>query len=99
MAKGSGRIRMENGEYTHREVFLVSGENRSHNGLLSVEEAKERFLMQALPCPVCKTPPEQLSWIYLVISPWISKDAEGKEGWVTTCDRCKLQINFFATGD
>lgn len=99
MTKGSGRIRVENGEHTLREDFLVSGANKSHNGLPSVEDAKERFLMQTLPCPVCETPPEQLSWIYLVISPWTSKEAEGKEGWVTICDRCKLQINFFATGD
>ena len=90
---------MENGEHTLREDLLVSGANRSHNGLPSVEEAKERFRMQALPCPACKTPPEQLSWIFLVITPWTSKDVEGKEGWVTICDRCKLRINFFAMGD
>jgi hypothetical protein len=90
---------MENGEYTPREDCQVSGAKRTHNGLLSVEDAKGLFLMQALSCPVCKTPPQQLSWIYVVISPWINKEAEGKEGWATICDRCKLQINFFATGD
>ena len=90
---------MENGEYVVREDFLVSGANGSHNELLSVDAAKELFLREALSCPVCKTPPEQLSWIYLVISPWRSKDAEGKEGWATICDRCKLRINFFATDD
>jgi hypothetical protein len=99
MTKSSGWIRMEDGGYTLREDFLVSGANASHNTLPLAEDAKALFLMQALPCPVCKTPPEQLSWIYVVISPWISKEAEGKEGWATICDRCKLQINFFATGD
>jgi len=87
------------GEYALREDGLMSGEDRSHNGLPSVEQAKRRFLRQALPCPLCKTPPEKLSWIYLVIPPWASKNAEEKEGWLTICDRCKLQIDFFAKSD
>jgi hypothetical protein len=61
----------------------------------SVEEAKEKFLPQALPCPICKTSPEELSWVYLVIPEWACKDAEEREGWVTICDRCKLQVDFF----
>lgn len=66
-----------------------------HRGLPSVEQAKERYLDQAMPCPLCKTPPEQLSWVYMVIPQWACKDAEQNEGWVTICDRCKIQIDFF----
>ena len=51
------------------------------------------------PCPLSKTPPEELSWIYLVIPSWAGKDTEEKEGLVTICDRCKLQIDFFAKSD
>jgi hypothetical protein len=88
-----------NGEHALRVEWPMSGEDKRQSRLPSVEEAKEQFLHQALPCPLCKTPPEQLSWVYLVIPQWASKDTEEKEGWLTICDRCKLQINFFATGD
>lgn len=84
-----------NREYSAGENCLMSSGNNSQNGLPSVEEAKEQFLQQAIPCPLCKTPPEQLSWVYLVIPQWACKDAEETEGWVTICDRCKLQIDFF----
>lgn len=85
-----------NREHALREDWPMSGEDRRQSSLPSVGEAKGRYLQQALPCPLCKTPPEQLSWVYLVIPKWASKDAEEKEGWLTICDRCKLQIDFFA---
>ena len=84
-----------NREYSAREHCLMSGGDTSQSGLPSVEEAKERFLQQALSCPLCKTPPEQLSWVYLVIPQWACKNEEETEGWVTMCDRCKLQVDFF----
>lgn len=74
----------------------MSGEDESHRTIPSVEEAKQKFLQQAVPCPLCKTPPEQLTWVYLVIPQWACNDAEQNEGWVTICDRCKLQVDFFA---
>ena len=84
-----------NREYGAREHSLMSSGDKSQSGLPSVEEAKERFLQQALSCPLCKTPPEQLSWVYLVIPQWACKNSEETEGWVTMCDRCKLQVDFF----
>ncbi|MCJ7664270.1 MAG: hypothetical protein MUO24_08515 [Desulfobacterales bacterium] len=72
-----------NGEHAIREDCLMSGEDKRHGGLPSVAEAKRQFHWRALPCPLCKTPPEQLSWIYLVIPPWAGKDTEEKEGWLT----------------
>ena len=83
------------GEFIIREEYLMSSKDKRHNGLPSVEKAKEKFLDQAMPCPLCKTPPEQLSWVYMVIPQWACKDAEQNEGWVTICDRCKIQIDFF----
>ena len=83
------------GEYIIQEDFLMSKEEKYRRGLPSVEKAKEKFLGQAMPCPLCKTPPEQLSWVYMVIPEWACKDAEQNEGWVTICDRCKIQIDFF----
>ena len=84
------------GEYIIREDFLMSSADKRRLGLPSLEKAKEQFLEQAMPCPLCKTPPEQLSWVYMVIPQWACKDAEQHEGWVTICDRCKIQIDFFS---
>ncbi len=38
-------------EYAISKDYLMSGENRSHNGLPSVEEAKERFLFNRIRIP------------------------------------------------
>ena len=89
-------MRLENGEYIAREDRMMSSEDIRRRVVPSVEEAKEKFLQYAIPCPLCKTPPEQLSWVYMVIPQWACKDAEQHEGWVTICDRCKIQIDFFS---
>lgn len=73
----------------------MSDGEEGHRKIATAEEAKERYLEQAMSCPLCKTPPEQLSWVYLVIPSWACKDPEQNRGWVTICDRCKLQIDFF----
>ncbi|MCJ7664272.1 MAG: hypothetical protein MUO24_08525 [Desulfobacterales bacterium] len=86
-------------EYASGESCLMFGEDKGQNRLPSVEETKERFHWQALSCLLCKAPPEELSWIYLGIPPWASKDAEKKAGWLIICDRCKLKIDFFAASD
>lgn len=95
MHASEGGMGLGYGEYIIQEDFLMSGEEKYRRGLPSVEKAKEKFLEQAMPCPLCKTPPEQLSWVYMVIPKWACKDAEQNEGWVTICDRCKIQIDFF----
>jgi hypothetical protein len=95
MHEGEGEMSLGNGEYIVREDRLMSKEDIRHRGVPSVEEAKEKFIQHAMPCPLCKTPPEQLSWVYMVIPQWACKDAEQNEGWVTICDRCKIQIDFF----
>jgi hypothetical protein len=82
-------------QYTAREDYLLSGEDMRDRGMPSIEQAKRRFLPQAIPCPLCKMPPEKLSWVYLVVPKWACKDAAGQKGWVTICDQCKRQINFF----
>ena len=83
------------GEYSIKEDFLMFSDDKRRHGVPSVEKAKEKFLDQAMPCPLCKTPPDQLSWVYMVIPRWACKDVEQNEGWVTICDRCKIQIDFF----
>lgn len=82
-------------QYGDQEDSFMAGEDKYHSGFPSVEQAKERFLSLAVPCPLCKKPPEALSWVYLVIPEWACKNAAEHKGWVTICDQCKLQISFF----
>jgi len=83
-------------EYLVKEDYLMAGEDKRRPGLPSVEQAKKRFLPQAISCPLCKTPPKELSWVYLVIPEWACKNSAEHKGWVTICDQCKLQVDFFA---
>jgi hypothetical protein len=91
----NGKMRVGDKEYTPREDYLMFSEEKRDRNLPSVEQAKKKFLQQAISCPLCKTPPEELSWVYLVIPRWACKNADENEGWITICDRCKLQIDFF----
>ena len=88
-------MNVRNREYALQDDCLMSTEDTACSGLPSVEEAKKKFLQQAMSCPFCKTPPEQFSWVYLVIPQWACKAFDVKKGWLTICDHCKLQINFF----
>ena len=88
-------MNLGNGEYIAGEGCLMSKEDVRYHGVPSVEKAKKKFLQKAMPCPLCKTLPEQLSWVFLVIPQWACKNLDEQEGWVTICDRCKLQIDFF----
>jgi hypothetical protein len=92
---GEGEMDIGRRQYGVQEDSPMAGENKSRSGFPSVEQAKKCFLPLAIPCPLCKTPPEALSWVYLVIPGWACKNAVRHKGWVTVCDQCKVQINFF----
>jgi len=63
------------------------------------KEAKNEYLKDAMPCPICNTPAEQLPWFYFVhpeysVFPgW--PPTHVVIGWMTVCDQCNIQINFF----
>ena len=95
MQESEGEINVRNREYALKDDWFMSTGDKSCSGLPSVEEAKKKFLQQAMPCPFCKTPPERLSWVYLIVTQWARKDLDRGKGWLTICDHCNLQINFF----
>jgi hypothetical protein len=90
-----GEMDIGRGQYGVQEDYPMVGEDKRGPGFPSVEQAKKCFLPLAIPCPLCKTPPEALSWVYLVIPRWACKNTAEHKGWVTVCDQCKVQINFF----
>lgn len=87
---------MGNGACVYSKEVLLSRGDKHYRGQQSVEEAKKKYLEQATPCPFCRRQAEQLSWTYLVLPKWAWETLGEKAGWITVCNRCGLQIDFFA---
>jgi hypothetical protein len=58
-------------------------------------EARAHYKSQAKPCPKCLTPPDQLAWFYFESPPETWAHLCGVAGWITVCDSCHLQVDFF----
>lgn len=53
-----------------------------------VGDAKEAHLKDALSCPNCGTPPDELFWL----GPFVGKSC----GWTTFCEKCNREVDFFS---
>ncbi len=53
------------------------------------------YVASAQICPSCATPPANLEWFYYSspASTWAKMC--GRAGWLTVCDECHLQVDFF----
>jgi hypothetical protein len=60
-----------------------------------VSEGKQRYAASARPCPKCHTPAEALSWFYFESPAETWEHLCGRAGWITVCDHCRLQVDFF----
>ena len=52
-------------------------------------------LDRARNCPQCAQAPAQLTWIYFESPAWTWQNMCGRAGWMTVCDDCRLQTQFF----
>jgi len=59
-------------------------------------EAKRLYLDRAKPCPQCGCVADGLAWFYFESPPETWEGLCGCEGWITVCDRCHRQVDFFA---
>ena len=58
-------------------------------------ERRKQLLRKALPCPICGTAAESLSWFWFTSS-WDSwAHLAGRAGWVSFCDRDRCRVDFF----
>jgi hypothetical protein len=62
---------------------------------LRPHQRKESYAKGAHPCPFCGRQADQLTWIYFVSPEWTWQKLCGRAGWLTVCDTCHAQINFF----
>lgn len=57
--------------------------------------AKDRYSAEARPCPKCGAEPRALRWIAYSTPESMWRNLCGRAGWMTLCNRCRLQIDFF----
>jgi hypothetical protein len=61
----------------------------------SVADAQQRYLESAKACPKCSAPPGELAWFYFESPRWTWDCLCGRAGWMTVCDSCQVQVDFF----
>jgi|ERR1051325_2961219 hypothetical protein len=57
--------------------------------------AHSQYDHRAMPCPKCGRPPAVLAWFYFESPPSTWEDECGCAGWITVCDLCHVQVDFF----
>ena len=58
-------------------------------------EGQQRYTATAKACPQCHTAAGQLIWFYFESPAETWEHLCGRAGWMTVCDRCHLQVDFF----
>jgi len=61
----------------------------------STAKAKEHYAASAKHCPQCNAAPDALQWFYFQSPAETWKMLCGRAGWITVCDKCQRQVNFF----
>ena len=60
-----------------------------------IAKGKDSHLPQAKGCPKCAARPEHLAWFYFESPKWTWDNLCGRAGWMTVCDACHAQVDFF----
>ena len=59
------------------------------------KRARELYAAESASCPSCGAPPNQLAWFYVESSALAWRNECGRAGWMTVCDLCRRQVNYF----
>lgn len=59
------------------------------------KRAREQYAAESASCPSCGASPIQLAWFYVESSAWTWRNECGRAGWMTVCDLCRRQVNYF----
>ena len=77
------------------EDVEAARKNRRLQRKHSIADGQNSYIAVAKPCPQCGTAAGQLSWFYFDSPPKTWEDLCGRAGWMTVCDGCHVQVNFF----
>ena len=60
-----------------------------------IAEGHAAYLAAAKPCPQCQASAGRLSWFYFESPAETWEHLCGRAGWMTVCDQCHRQVDFF----
>ncbi len=86
----------EDGLYPWSDV-QVARSNAKLQRKNPVAEGKAEFLSHARPCPKCGASAGELAWFYFESPLWTWDQLCGRAGFMTVCDPCHAQVDFFMT--
>ncbi len=55
----------------------------------------DKYRATAKPCPKCRKASADLAWFYFESPKWTLENLCGRAGWMTVCDTCRVQVDFF----
>jgi hypothetical protein len=86
---------MEDAEEYPWEDVAAARENERLQRRHSVVAAKQNYLAKAKACPRCGAVVDKLAWFYFdsPLETWTTLC--GCAGWMTVCDACHVQVDFF----
>ncbi len=58
-------------------------------------QGKSTYLSRAKPCPQCGSKADELAWFYFESPSGTWNQLCGRAGWITVCDSCRVQVDFF----
>ena len=73
----------------------VTASRAARSARRGVRAAQARYAQGAVACPVCGTLPTNQAWFYFASPAWTWDHLCGRAGWMTVCDPCHRQVNFF----
>src|SRR4051794_36112810 len=77
------------------EVHAARREIDVNLGSAPMDMAKQDFLSKASPYPGCGAEPDALFWMFVSASEAEWTAGRGRAGFLTLCDRCSRQVDFF----
>jgi len=80
------------------EVFPwadVSASRAATRARRGIRAAQTRYGPEAAACPACGAPATTHAWFYFESPAWTWDHLCGRAGWMTVCDPCHRQVNFF----
>ena len=61
------------------------------------DEGRTDLIRDAMACPACGTPPENLEWFWFESPEWTCQALCGRAGWVSLCPTEGRPVEFFCS--
>jgi hypothetical protein len=90
---------MNESDFAGSEYFpwedVLAARNNSDLQRKHRQDKRTGYSTIAKDCPNCGSRPETLAWFYFSSPDDTWQHLCGRAGWMTVCDRCRRQVDFF----